>query len=366
MCGMSFLSLLFGFLHRQKDGRRCGNPKTQPSYTAMSIEHLPVEILQIIASFLTPNSAACFILCSKSLQRAIGHQSWLDLRTKDLKKARLSFLIVLQRDLREWLLCYHCEKLHTLSLEPFSATPYLLQNEHPCAYADGFLWLLPLFGLKFQCAQMIMKLHKLRATENILLDSLSRDYSSYYDGHFSRCHTSARIANDELLVKIAYRVFIRHGERFKISSLCRNICPHWTCVMDGDNLMKRIRCQMSHRAGQTCPECTGMIQCQFCSTEFLVAFFDSNWSPKGQAIYITAWKNLGPCDTPFQIRWQTQLRPYHTSIPTPTCSALFEPGSIRREFEDFADSRIGVGGLFSKRPLNSDVEFSRLIADIRK
>lgn len=372
---MSFLSFLsFGFLRHQKDGRRCGNSKKpaesshQEHPSATTIEDLPVEMLQMIVSFLSPDSAACFVLCSKSLQWAIGHRSWLDLQTKDQGKARMSFLALLQRDLREWLPCYHCEKLHPFSIEPFPRKPFFytrwrFHDEHPCTDADGFLWLLPQFGLRFQYAQMIMKIHKLRTTENIFLDSLSRDHSCRDGSHVSRCHTSARIANDELLVKLEWKIFIRHGVGFRISGLCRNICPHWTCVMNDDNLTKRIRCQMSHGPGQTCPECTGMIQCQFCSTEFIMAFLDSNWSPKGQAIYITVWKNLGPCDTPFQIHWRAQIRPIFSSLPAPTCSVPFVPGSIRREFEDFADSRIRVNRFSSKWRLNSDVEFSRIVAD---
>lgn len=374
---MSFLSCLpFGFLHHRKHGGRYGSLEAQPSNTVgtaeshqkhsstMTIEKLPLEMLQMIASFLAPDSAACFILCSKFLQRAIGRRSWLDLRNQDQKKARLRFLIVLQRDLPEWLPCYHCEKLNRFSLPPLPPPPWRYENEHPCAYADGYLCLRPLLGMQFQYAQMIMKLHKLRATENIFLDSLSCDHSFRYRGHVADCHTSARIRKDELLVKIEWRIFIRHGESFEIGSLCQSLCPHWFCLLDDDNLTRRIRCQMSHTPGQTCPECTGMVQCQFCSTEFIVAFLNSNWSRKGQAIYLTAWKNLGPCDTPFQISWRTQLHRVHSSGPTPTCWVPFVPGSIRREFEEFTDSRIGVHGLSIKRPLNSDVEFSRMVADI--
>lgn len=373
---MSFLSFLpFRFL-RQKS--KSGNPKTQQPYSTVAksgqrptstvtIEKLPVEIQQHVASFLEPDSTACLTLCSRSLQRAIGQQSWFALRTAEQKKTRLGFLIVLQKDLREWLLCYHCEKLHPFDLKTYLYTPWLFWNEHLCVRADGFVYLLPMFGLRFQYAQMIMKLHQLRATKNIFLDSLSHAHSSVYKQHLSHSHVSARIANDHLLVKLEWRILLHRGEGFRyISSLCQNVCAHWTCVLDDDNLSKRIRCQMSHRPGQSCPDCTGMIHCQRCSTEIIVAFLDSNWSSEGQAVYITAWKNLGPCDTPFDIRWRTQVWPIYSSLSTRTLSTPFVPGSILRAFEDVGDSRIGVDGLSSKWPLDSDVEFFKLVADIRK
>lgn len=286
---MSFLSfLLFYFLPHGNNGRKCGNQKTQPGSTVLAglvqkrlppatIEKLPVEVQQHIASFLTPESAACLTLCSKSLQRVVGQQSWFALRTTDQKKARLSFLMALQRDLRDWLLCYHCEKLHPFDLKPYPYTPWPFRYEHPCFHADGLLDLLPSFALRFSYVHMIMKLHQQHATENIFLESLSHALSSVHNHHVSHSHTSARITNSNLLVKLELRILLRHGEDFgQIRGLCRNVCPHWRAVVDDNNLAKIIRCQMSHGTGQSCPHCTRMVQCQRYSTEFIVAFLNSN------------------------------------------------------------------------------------------
>lgn len=380
---MSFLffllCLLFRFLRLRKDGTKCENQKTQPSSTecgaesvqkrpsALTIETLPVEIQQNIASFLTPDSATCFVLCSKSLQWVVGQQSLCALLGQDQKKARLNFLAVLQRDLRECLLCYQCEKLHPFKLEPHFDQRWRFLRENPCSYADGFLSLRPAFELRFKYAQMIMKLYQLRATENIFLDSLSHANAREFKGHVSHSHTSARIRNDNLLLKLELRVLLCHGDSFKqVKTLCQRVCLHWECRLEDEKLSKIIRCQMSHGPGQSCPACTGMIQCQRCSTEFVVAFLDSNWSPRGQAIYITVWKDLGPCDTPFDIHWRTQVGTVFSSFPAPNHSVPFEPGSILRAYEDFANSSIGVDGLSGKWPLDSDVEFFRVVADIGK
>jgi len=142
------------------------------------------------------------------------------------------------------------------------------------------------------------------------------------------------------------------------------MCPHLRCVYRDESLWKRIRCRMSHGRSQSCADCTGIKQCQCCSTEVIIACLDSNGSPRGRAFYITAWKDLGPCDTPFDIRWRTQIRPAYNKLPIPTSSATFVPGSIRRAFEDSVGSRNRVDGLSSIWPLDSDVQFSKLVADI--
>lgn len=394
MAEMQFLSCLpFRFLRRLKNWIKGGNPKTQPDSTvaefvqrqpsASTIEKLPVEMQQHIASFLTPDSAACLTLCSKSLQRVIGQQSWIALQTKDRKNARMSFLSLLQKDLHEWLPCYHCEKLHPLILKPdpyvyvHAHARWMERNEHPCSYLDGYLLFGPHFGFRFQHAQMAMKLYRLRAPENPFLDSLSHAESWYTRSpstkNVAHYHTSARIANDDLIMKLEYRYILDRGEGYDESRiLCEHVCPHWKRGTSYDDLTKRTRCLMSHESGQSCPGCTGMVQCQSCSTEFIVALLDCNWSPGGRALYFTVWKNLGPCDTPFDIRWRSQLRLPHDRLlfrdylSPRTMAASFVPGSILRAFEDSADSRVGVGGLSSKWPLDSDVEFSRIVADNRK
>ncbi|MCJ1257520.1 hypothetical protein MMC24_005346 [Lignoscripta atroalba] len=387
---MSFICFLpFRFLRYRKDRRRCLNPKTsekspairvaepdQEHYsTGTTLEKLPVEILQHIASFLAPDAAACFTLCSKSLRWAVGYQSWYELRTKDQKKARLSFLLSLQRDLREWLLCYRCEKLRPFDLKPDSHTTWTYSDEPPCTEGDGFVYLLPLFGLRFQYAQMIMKQHKLGATDNIYLDSLSHAHVSIFEHEIPHGCTSARIANGNLLVKLEWRILLHHGEGFRrLTSLSPDNCPHLQCCSIEDKITRRIRCLMDHGPGQYCAVCTGIKQCQHCSTEFVIACLDSSWSPqshafspgqaisRGQAVYVTAWENFGPCDTPFDIRWRSQTWRGDSSLPPPESSTPFVPGSIRRAFEDIAGSKIRVDGLSSLCPLDSDVEFAKLLA----
>lgn len=370
---MAFISLLlFRFLRSKRDGRRRGKPRTaersnQAHSTATTLEKLPVELLQHIAAFLGPDSAACFVLCSRSLQWAVGNQSWFALRTKDQKKARISFLNSLQRDLRDWLTCYHCLKLHPFDPEADPQGRFDFAHGHPCSQADGVVQFMPGLRLQFPYAQMIMKAHKLGATDNVYLDSLSHAHTSDHEHQIPHGHTSARIVNNSLLVKLDWRIPLRLGEGFSRARVFNpNVCRHWRCVLHDDNLSERIRCQLGHGLGQSCAKCTGLQQCQRCSTEFVMGCLDSNWSPQGRVIYITAWRDLGPCDTPFDTRWRSQIMRIYTSLPAPDFSVPFVPGSIRRAFEDSARTKIKVDGLSSIWPLDSDVRFSKLIANMEQ
>lgn len=174
---MSFLSFpRFRFLRRHKDGRTWPDStipvaevfQIHSDPSVLTIEKLPSEIIQYIASFLGPDSAACLTLCSKYLQHVIGRQSWFALQTEDQKKARSSFLFMLQKDLRDWLPCYHCAKLRFCVFKPYSHPSWNSQIEHPCILTDGFLRLLSHFGIRFRDSQMIMKLHHLGAMEDIV------------------------------------------------------------------------------------------------------------------------------------------------------------------------------------------------------
>lgn len=151
----------FLFLRHLIDRRRCGNRKSaisndkhmtethQEHPRAITLEKLPVEILQYIATVLGPESVACLTVCSKALQWSIGNQSWFALQNEDQKIARISFLNSLQRDLHDWLLCYHCEKLHPFAWKLETHRQWNYRHEHPCSQADGVVYLTYTFEFRF-------------------------------------------------------------------------------------------------------------------------------------------------------------------------------------------------------------------------
>lgn len=368
----------------------------QDDSSLVRLDRLPAGILQIIAEFLTSGSEACFILSRKSFGLVIGHRSWLTLRSKIQKHARLLFLIRLEKDLEEWVLCYHCERLHPAKRNPLAYTEWLGADERPCSQADGAIELLPNFVLRWQHAHMIMKLNKLSPENNIWLHALSR---TVFRGQVPFAHCCARIAKEILMVKLEYRILLRRHEGLReVEKSFTEVCPHWTFCGGGHHLKEIIRFHLALGPDDARTKCT-RIQCHRCATEFVIVYLTSTWTHDGRALYITAWKDLGPCQTPFGIRWRAQILPIPFAIHNSTEKSIvnrnsmesgneeirnprntdnrpesvphpkvlesktifsFTPNSIRVAFED-TGSPNKSRGIASMSPLYSDIEFSKCI-----
>jgi len=149
-------------------------PTYDARYGASRLECLPTEILQHISDHLALDSAGSLTLCSRSLLRVLGDRSWYALRIQANEQEKRRFLLLLQRDIPNLLFCYHCWKLHPLDTwsgmasidntwsENTKEGLYALwgyRHEQPCTRADGFAYLQPGSRLRFQYAQMIMKVH---------------------------------------------------------------------------------------------------------------------------------------------------------------------------------------------------------------
>lgn len=332
----------------------------QESSPVVRLDKLPVEILQRIADFLPCDSAACLILSQKFLSSAIGHQSWLKLRSDQYKKEKLKFLITLEKDLKKLVLCFQCKTLHAVGQKPLSYTQWRHLEERPCSEADGVVELMPNFILRWQHAHMVMKFNQMTSSaNNEWLDALSR---TLFRWNIPFAHCYARIANGKLLTKLEYRILLRHYEDlYQVLAHYPEICPHWRRVEE-DNLTPLLRCQWSHGTSpHSCDKCSGMIQCRWCATEFIVALVNSTWSPNGRALYITAWKDFGPCQTPFDMRWRTHNVFMTVAFPPPKVRVTFEPNSIRNAFEKLGSPKRKYDGLANLSPLNCDVEFAERI-----
>lgn len=334
----------------------------QEAPAIMRLDRLPVEILQRIADFLPLNSAACLILSKKLFTLAIGHRSWVKLQSRQYRRERLRLLILMQRDLKEWVVCYHCELLHPVKRKPLSYTQWRDLAERPCSETDGIVEILPTYILRWQHARTIMKFHGLSPADTIWLDSLSH---SIYRWGVPYAHCCARIANGDLLLKVEYRILLRDYEDFyHVLTVFPEVCPHWRSLVWDQNLARLIRCHMSHGTKcYSCAKCTGLIQCRWCATEFIVAFLDSSWSFNRSALYITAWKNLGPCQTPFDIYWRSHTGFMTIRYPPPNSPVYFTPDSIRYAFEELGSPKRRGETLASISPLFSDIEFAKRIEE---
>jgi hypothetical protein len=339
---LSILSRSLGFVKGiksiWKDPVTCVAESDQTQSTALTLEKLPADVLYHIARFLTLDSIASLILSCKSLRCAIGQQSWVALGTEASRGARLSFLFSLQRDVPECVLCFYCVKLHCVKEELAWYNMWYGHDDLPCTKANGAVHLLPIFFLPFRHAQMVMKLHKLGATNTTWLNCLC--FSNwYFNQTYHDCY--ARIVDGNLLVKVEYRMLLHHGQSFRQARHnLPHLCPHFRRYYEDV-----YSCQFQYRVCHGCAECVGLTRCRVCGTEITVANSSSDWMPNGRAIHVTAWKNLGPCDTPVDPRWRTQVKSPYTILLTERPVLLWRRGSIRKAFEGFGSSETKVGEL---------------------
>lgn len=341
----------------------------QDDSTVARLDRLPVDILYTIAGFLPRDSEACLILSKKRFGLAIGYRSWLQLQSEYHTNARGRFLTSLGKDLKEWVACYQCKKLHSMTQDPSTYTTWRSLDEPPCALVDGAIELLPNFILRWRHAHMTMKLNKLSPKNNIWLDSLSH---TNFRCQVPFAHCCARIANDSLIVKLEYRMWLSLHEGLReVERMLPEVCPHWTFVNENSSLEDLIRFLLSR--GPDEPHIKSpTIQCQHCATEFFIAYLNSTPSPDGRALYITAWKNLGPCQTPYEALWQAQDERLYPFGSSSNMEFSFERDSIRRAWEDAERPNTRGEGLARMSPsdsdidLDSDIDFSRRIGETSK
>lgn len=108
-----------------------------------SLSSLPVEILLYIKDFLSLSSAVCLILCSRRMMTALGSQSLYDMRANNQIIQRKRFLIELQKDLPDWLLCYPCSTFHPVKAHEGPKTQWPYGNVSLCVEQNGAIYLTP-------------------------------------------------------------------------------------------------------------------------------------------------------------------------------------------------------------------------------
>lgn len=335
----------------------------QDSSAAVGLDKLPVDIFQCIMDFLPLDSAACLILSRKKLASAIGDRTLLALKAK--RRERLNFLHTMQRDWKGRVICFPCEKLHPLKKCPSLVTGIGCAGEAPCTMADGIVELMACHILRWHHAHMIMRLNKQNPMDQNWIQALSGDI--FDNDNVPWAHCRGRIANEHLLMKVEYRILLREKEDMHMCF--PKICPHWNYCDRGQNLIRTLKrmlgCSMIHEATKPCVLCNSMIECSRCTTEFVISVLKCDWSLYDRAVYITVWKDLGSCETPFDTSWRTHCWRFQRSLPRES-SVQFEPGSIRNAFEELGYPKLKDDGIASMWPLVSDVEYSRRLDESSK
>ena len=340
---MAFLNSILSTLGYQRPPEpRPGASKSSSPGSRAEIP-LPPELIGNITSFLPLESAASLSICCRSTFSTLGTQYLKALRDKG--SDRYSFLTLLEPQLPNYILCYYCEKLHSInkahrhlkSCYRYSSKGYL-----PCWTSHHELEIEYFIhsDFSFIIFQMTMKYHRLGNDCAELLNLLSLKPTTYFQyGYVERRTVSAKLLAGSLVLR-EQRIFMIPPDRpLPIPwDLLVVICPHFrklsTSSFDqyGSVVLPKIAywdIPEHHRSG--------IIQCNHCLTEFRISY--KSFGKRGNAMFITRWLDLGQGKSALDHEWQRHVRGIEgrgrSAAEWPLVS--FDRGSICAAFEQKDD-----------------------------
>lgn len=307
---------------------------------------LPLEILEMIRHYLSPNDTASLILCNHTLLRALGNRHWSLLRPgKDNNEYRESFLTTLTRDLPGHFFCHGCFRLHLRDDLGSPGPAFQPEKRWLCVkeQVGEHLWrcvhahpVLSWYEFTFHHLQLAMKRHHHGPGHGISTESLSftEVQISRDEDEAGRVTTllsvEARICPEptSLCLRIQHWALVSSPKRDTIHSRTEfvEICAHITARSPElsqlvESKLKLRRTGPEYRAG------ADVTKCRFCNTDFQVEIKD--FGDEGLALVVTKWLDLGPGLTPMDTRWRVHLaRDSEAEI-----GALGEAGDVRLRFE---------------------------------
>jgi len=314
-----------------------------------TLSNFPAELILKIASFLPPESAACFSLCNRHTYFTLSQPYLTTLSANKITTHK--FLMILSNDFPDLVACYHCQKFHHIN----SAEKCLPNNGGSgsacsagskclhCRYRVA-LWdlgtenkVLPrrsrclavdldLHMWKYVCPnfsssvfRMAMKMHDDRRYSKcyellaLITGQTRRERKAYWGILYVEQGTeTARIVNGHVLLRSQKILFVpsakppSHTHYWRVPGHVPGnnfvtICPHIYCqiFLQQDGLREAPDLKNSSDFFQIlssvdtslCHAEGPITKCRHCFTEFRVDF--KNHNEKETAIFITRWKYLG-------------------------------------------------------------------------
>ncbi len=171
--------------------------------------------------------------------------------------------------------------------------------------------------IKFQDIRQLVDLHHAYIGRIPHPQLLSHIYTTRLDKSIHEVSIAARVADDKLLMRMEYRFFmplspgIAYIDKHKLK-----ICQHLQYARDNKNpLVGAIRCRLTHGDNRSCFNCSEVVRCKFCATEFLVEHRVTK-----SAIYVLVWRNFGSGQRPYDPKWHKHI------------GIVFEPGACQNSF----------------------------------
>ena len=335
-----------------------------------SITDLPTELIHHIISFLPESSAGCLAMCNHALLRMLGQQHWRYLKADNPEKE--AFLLLLQKDLPEWL--YHpcCGRMREVA-NAYGQPGSRLRDSLRCLHRAGAIDVSERFSIRFHHVHAIMhRYHQNMEAKDGRMhsDAAGVDLSSLTYRHRSRAFkkrytvqctpriVQARSNNQhrtraKLLLALTYDIPI---SKTKVPELLAHnlisMCPHMDAVTERTS----IQCRLSRPEKPSCAWCGGLRTCEVCFTDFEITSSYKNsiwawlrpWRYRGLVLKIQTWKDLGECKDMYSSEWWWASREsYETDARVMRILRLGEQcaGAVKAEFDGKqADKTKGVAG----------------------
>ncbi|RDW59685.1 hypothetical protein BP6252_12772 [Coleophoma cylindrospora] len=280
-----------------------------------ALRNLPPEIVLHIASFLLPASAGAFSLCSRSTKLILGGKYLTALGARWNRSAEYyDFLMLLERDLPDCVLCRYCKELHAIRDAKFFGRGYVHRyaSDKPrscprCITESRRVNSFYCIHSEFSYAifQMMMKLRRQGRNYSELIKLMSpTSFSSYIrDESFRKQHIGRiRIVDGRLLLRKQEAYLMPPTQSLSLPRLPRcgfTICHHAGWVLPdypgsfGDAFRRRIA-----RWEDNLVE---LNQCRRCLVEFR---FDSRrLGENGIIMMLTTWLDLGDGESSALLRY---------------------------------------------------------------
>jgi hypothetical protein len=241
----------------------------------------PPEIIIRIAEWLPTASASSFVFSCNAIKGILGTRYWEALNIHDRQFELPIFLTLLERDLPDYIFCYHCMVLHTGRLgHPASKRKSLpLQsrgNAGSCLVEDmiGGPFFYFYRGFRSGHFRMTMKQYRLGLDCKLYLDlfaSENGNWSCFYQLR-QQFKAKAKIRGGCFLLRLQ-QVLLLPLELTRIQSAKIKICPHFDRVGEDPNLSlpEDVPCELVHQCNaKQCLRSSGLKQCDDCPTEYRI------------------------------------------------------------------------------------------------
>jgi len=308
---LSFLKLLLPFRAKAR----------QNEFQDSLLGKLPFELIDYLATFLDPSTAALHILC------------------------------------------HYCQQLHLGDKARHNSQLRMLPHQQPpCTQEDIHQDVQKYIHKNFNYVtfQTTMKLHRSGIDCSRHLSLLAGVETDCRSRHTYQWAASPRIVNDRFLLRFQQWFLFPVGQQVRFpTSMSLLICPHWAHSSHykfSTTLGSKMACRASHWDNEAlvrkCPVCSGLHQCVRCPTEFQIGSKD--FGSSGVALVVTRWSDLGEGLTPLDPTWESHL-PMTTTYSSN--SVLANDGPIKNAYEGGTPDEVALlepgnkGRLFQFNPL---------------